>query len=78
MARDLYRKARIVRRLSAFASFDDAESNDRREWRRMSVTKRLEIVEQLRQLNHADYDPATPVPRVYTVGKSRTKRSVKG
>jgi len=68
MARTLYRKARIVRRLSTFASFDEADAKDRSDWLRMSARKRLEIVEQLRQMNHAGYDPsARRLPRFYSV-----------
>lgn len=71
MARTLFNKAKIARHLSAFASFDDAETKDRHDWQGMSAIKRLEIVEQLRQMNHADYDPAARrLPRLYTVVKS--------
>ncbi len=74
MARVLFNRAKIVRHLSTFTSFDEADAKDRRDWSRMSPAKRLEIVEQLRQMNHADYDPAARrLPRFYTVVKSASR-----
>ena len=71
MARTLYQKARLNCKLSVFTGFDAAEAQDRRDWLRMSPTKRLEIVELLRQMNCANYDPAARrFPRVYTVAQS--------
>ena len=71
MARTLYRKVRLVRQISVFDGFKAAEAKDRSDWLRMSATKRLEIVEQLRQMNLADDDPAARrLPRVYTVAQS--------
>lgn len=71
MARTLFQKARLIRRLSVFAGFKSAETRDRRDWLRMSPAKRLEIVERLRRMNHADYDPAARgLPRTYSVAQS--------
>lgn len=71
MARSLYQKVKLTHQLAVFASFDEAEAKDRIDWLRMSATKRLAIVEQLRQMNHADYDPAARrLPRFYSVAQS--------
>lgn len=71
MPRTLYKSAKLNRKLSTFSTFADAEAQDRRDWLRMSARKRLEIVEMLRQMNSADYDPAARrLPRFYTVAQS--------
>lgn len=71
MARALYKSARLDRKLSTFGDFAAADAQDRRDWLRMSPTKRLEIVELLRQMNCANYDPAARrLPRLYSVAQS--------
>ena len=74
MARDLFNKRRTQRQIQVFSSFDASEKMDRRDWMRMSPRTRLETVELLRQMNHADYDPAARrLPRLYTVAKSEAR-----
>jgi hypothetical protein len=68
MARAYYNRLRLDRKVTAQSTHAEAEQRDRAAWRRMTPRQRLEIVETLRQLNHADYDPATTrLSRVYTV-----------
>ena len=59
--------------LTVDRSFAEAEKDDRREWQRMSPLKRIEMVEQLRQMNHP-YDPDTArLPRVFQVIKQASR-----
>jgi hypothetical protein len=73
MARTLFNGARLVRELTVARSFAEAEKDDRREWQRMSPLKRIEMMEQLRQMNHP-YDPDTArLPRVFQVIKQASR-----
>jgi hypothetical protein len=73
MSRTLFNEARVIRRLTVVRSFAAAESDDRREWRRMSPLKRIEMIELLRQMNHP-YDPDTArLPRVFQVVKQASR-----
>jgi hypothetical protein len=73
MARTLFSGARLVRELKVARSFAVAEEADRQEWRLMSPLKRIERVEQLRQMNHP-YDPDTArLPRVFQVIKPASR-----
>ena len=59
---------RLRRVISTFASYEQQEQTERREWRAMSPLERLCAVETMRQLNHPQYDPATHrLQRFYTV-----------
>ena len=74
MARALYESSRLDRQLQVFDGFAAAEARDRQDWLRMTPKKRLEIVELLRQMNHAGYDPASRgLPRLYTVAQSEAR-----
>ncbi len=60
--------------LTVARSFKEADRADRLIWARLSPRKRLEIVETLRQMNHAAYDPDTArLSRVRGVVKSKTR-----
>jgi hypothetical protein len=73
MARTLFNGARLVRELTVARSFAEAEKDDRREWQRMSPLQRIEMMEQLRQMNHP-YDPDTArLPRVFQVIKQASR-----
>lgn len=70
MARTLFNRARLSGRLTVARSFAEADAQDQREWSRMTPWRRIEVVEFLRQLNHADYDPDTGrLPRILEVVK---------
>jgi Mn-dependent DtxR family transcriptional regulator len=65
MARTLFNKIRLVRRLTVAHSFAEAETQDHDTWRRMTPLQRLKALELWRQMNHQDYDPDTArIPRV--------------
>jgi NADPH-dependent ferric siderophore reductase len=68
MARTLFDNLRLDRTALVKTSFAETEERDLAYWRRMTPRQRVEYVETLRQLNHADYDPDTsPFSRVYTI-----------
>ena len=70
MARTLFERTRLKRTLVVARSFAEAEQQDLQMWARMSPWKRLEVVEFIRQANHANYDPDTGrLPRVLEVIK---------
>lgn len=68
MARTYFDRLRLDKTSIGKATFAEAEQLDNAAFRRMTPFQRLEMVETLRQLNHADYDPdTTRLPRVYTI-----------
>jgi hypothetical protein len=70
MARALYDRLRLDRGVVVKTTHAGAERQDNAAWRRMTPGQRLEIVETLRQMNHANYDPATTrLSRVYTIAQ---------
>lgn len=61
---------KVVRTFQIFGSFADAEKAEKMAYWPMSPRKRLEALELMRQLNHADYDPsAEGFSRVYTLAQ---------
>lgn len=68
MARTYFNRLRLDRTVLETASFAKAEKLDNAAFRRMTPRQRLEMVETLRQMNHAHYDPDTTLlPRIYTI-----------
>ena len=68
MSRKIYNSARVVRTLSVYASFADAQKAETTSWHNMKPIQRIRALELMRQLNHPKYDPDTArLPRFYTV-----------
>lgn len=59
---------KVARTIQVFHSFAEAEEAEKQAYWAMSPRKRLEALELMRQLNHADYDPTSEgFSRVYTI-----------